>query len=68
MPENIAAIRTALRVLTAMTDKVYPEPNDLEKLLRLAPGLLRSPYRRTALGGRAGAQNPHRFAAASGDS
>jgi hypothetical protein len=37
MPQNQAALRTALRVLTAITDRTFPDEADLEKLRLYAP-------------------------------
>ncbi len=38
MPSSLFAMQTALRVLSAFTEKREPEPGDLEELRRLAPG------------------------------
>src|SRR3954447_22015228 len=40
---DIVAMKTALRVLHAVTDNHTPQPADVEKLQRLAPSLANSP-------------------------
>jgi hypothetical protein len=37
MPRSIEAMQLALRVLTALTEKRYPDPEDLAQLRQLAP-------------------------------
>ena len=37
MEQGLAAMKTALRVLTAITDRHNPEPSDVEELRRWAP-------------------------------
>lgn len=37
MPHNQAALRTALRVLTAITERTFPEESDLQQLRVYAP-------------------------------
>lgn len=37
MPNSIAAMKTALRVLLAITDDANPDPDDIEELLKVAP-------------------------------
>jgi len=36
-PDYIAALKTGMRVLTAISDRVNPAPADLEELLRFTP-------------------------------
>jgi hypothetical protein len=43
MQDGINAMKTALRVLTAVTKMQNPEPADLDELRRLAPSLADSP-------------------------
>jgi hypothetical protein len=37
MPDSTSAMKTASRVLMAVTDRAAPDPDDVEDLLRLAP-------------------------------
>ena len=37
MVESVEAMQIALRVLTALTEKIAPDPADVEALRRLAP-------------------------------
>jgi hypothetical protein len=37
MHESLAAMKLAIRVLTAITNRQHPEPTELEELRRLAP-------------------------------
>ena len=37
MQYNLAAIKTGLRVLTAISDRAHPAPADVQELLRFAP-------------------------------
>lgn len=42
MPDSIT-LRTALRVLTAITERQNPAPNDIASLVRYAPDLEKLP-------------------------
>ena len=37
MPYNLAAMKTGLRVLAAISDDLNPAPSDVEELLQFAP-------------------------------
>ena len=50
MQHSLAAMTTALRVLTAITDHQPPTPADLEELRRMAPGRADMPLDELACG------------------
>ena len=50
MKDNLAAMQTALRVLTAITEKHEPDTADIEELRRLTPSLAAMPPDELACG------------------
>jgi hypothetical protein len=48
--QAIDEIKTALRVLTAIVEKRYPDPADIDELRRLAPLLAEAPPDELACG------------------